>query len=93
MNDALLVSNRLLRIILFVMLLHLWYLFDRNDPEYFEFSTYVIISSSSISINLSAYLRAGVLSILLSAAAVASPPPIPPDPEPHVLLVVSLQQV
>ena len=64
-----------------------------KHPEYFEFDTYVMISSSSISINLSAYLRAGVLSILLSAAAVASPPPIPPDPEPHVLLVVSLQDV
>ena len=69
------------------------YLLNRNYTKYFEFGAYVMISSSSISINLSAYLRAGVLSILLSAAAVASPPPIPPDPEPHVLLVVSLQDV
>ena len=50
-----------------------------------------MISSSSISINLSAYLNAGVLNMLLSAAAVASPPPVPIFPDPQVLLVVNLQ--
>ena len=54
--------------------------------------TYEIMSSSSISINVSAYLEAGVLSMLRSAAAVANPPlKCAPPPEPHVLLVISLQ--
>ena len=54
--------------------------------------TYERMSSSSISINVSAYLEAGVLSMLRSAAAVANPPlKCAPPPEPHVLLVISLQ--
>ena len=54
--------------------------------------TYARMSSSSISINVSAYLEAGVLSMLRSAAAVANPPlKCAPPPDPHVLLVINLE--
>ena len=55
---------------------------------------YMCISSSSISISVSAYLEAGVRSMARSTAAAANPPPPAPiPPVPQVLLVVSLYDI